>query len=91
MLRTNVVTIHDEEYEVKEIAVGKILPMLPLLQGDPEQQQEAQHSILKQCIFQKGEVLGEGIMELGLASYIRLAEEVMKINGLSDAGEEGKG
>jgi hypothetical protein len=89
MLRSKTVECNDESYVIKEIAVGKILPILPRLQGTPEEQQEAQIDIMKQCIFQNDVPLGDALLDIGLSAYMKLAMEVMEVNGLS-AGEEGK-
>jgi len=86
-LKRKALTINDTEYEVREITIGQVLPILPRLE-DPEQAQDAQMDIMKMCIVQDGEAIGDAVVDLGLSSYLKLAEEVMVINGLSEVGKD---
>lgn len=86
--------INDETYEVTEISIGAMLPILPRLQGDGAQ--DAQIDMMKACVMKNGALLGEAILEVGVSTYLKLAEEVMAINGLgsvktgADGEEAGK-
>ena len=85
-LKTKVVKVNDDEFEVREITIGQVLPILPRLQ-DPAQAQDAQMDIMMMCIHADGKPLAEEVSNLGLGTYLKLAEEVMKINGLSEVGK----
>jgi len=86
-LKCKVLTVNEVEYEVREITIGQVLPILPRLQ-DEEQAQEAQMDIMKLCIVQDGKALGDKVPDLGLGTYLKLAEQVMRINGLSEVGKD---
>jgi hypothetical protein len=86
-LKSKEVVINDERYEVREMAVGVILPMLPRMQ-DAETQQEAQLDLLKQCVHFDGNPLGDEIDCIGISTYLALAEAVMEVNGLSTEGKD---
>ncbi len=89
MLKKKNVEINGEKFVVSEISVGVILPILPRLQGEPQEQQDAQIDMMRQCIFIGDKPIGDDLMEIGLSAYLQLAEEMMKINGL-EADEKGK-
>jgi hypothetical protein len=84
MLKTKVL---EDGFSVSEINVGAMLSIMPRLQGTPEQQQEAQLDMMKICVIQNGVPVGDAILALGISTYLKLAEEVMAVNGL---GKEGK-
>jgi hypothetical protein len=47
--------------------------------------------MMKLTILQDGELLGDRVLELGLSTYLRLAEQVMVVNGLEgDISSPGK-
>lgn len=85
-LKSKDIVINDERYEVREMAVGAMLPMLPRMQ-DSETQQEAQLDLLKQCVYYEGQPLGDEIDCIGISTYLALAEAVMEVNGLSTEGK----
>lgn len=87
MKKTKDVEVGGEKYTVREISIGEVLPILPRLEG-PEQT-EAQLDLMKICIMQDGAALGDAVRELGLSTYLSLAEFVMEVNGLR--ATEGKG
>lgn len=82
-LKSKKVAINQEDFEVREITVGKILPLLPRL-NDQEQQQDAQLELMQDCIFIDDLAIGEAVSELGISTYLALAEVVMEVNGLSE-------
>jgi len=86
-LKSKKVTFNDVEYEVREITIGQVLPILPRLE-DETKAQEAQLDIMRLCIAKDGEPMGDEVTNLGLFSYLKLAEEVMEINGLKEVGKD---
>ena len=87
MLKSKVVMIDDTKYEVREITIGEVMPILPRLNNEDEAQ-EAQMDIMKLCIVKDDKPMCEDVLNLGIASYLKLAEEVMLINGLSEVGKD---
>jgi len=91
MLETKEVTVKSETYTVSEIRVGDMLPILPELQKGGEEAQDAQITMMKLCIHQKGKPIGDEVLNLSMAAYIKLSHEVMEINGLEvEEKEPGK-
>lgn len=88
MLARKDVPINNMNFSVMEISIGEMLPILPRLQGD--EANEAQIDIMKKAVLLDGVVMGENLLNIGLASYMKLITEVLQINGLS-AKELGKG
>ena len=86
-LQVKTIEINDEQFEVREIKIGEVLPILPRLE-DPDQQQEAQLDIMRLCIAKDGLAMGEDVLDLGMHTYLQLAEEVMQINGLTKVGKD---
>jgi hypothetical protein len=80
------VSVNGEKFTVQEITIGEILPIMPRLQGDEAQQ--AQLEMMQLTIFRNGAVMGESVSGLGLSTYLTLAEEVMKVNGLDKEGKD---
>jgi hypothetical protein len=81
-LNSKKVKVNGIEFEVVEIRVGKILPILPRLNGD--EAEEAQLELMRECIYHGGEPIGHGVSELGISTYLELAKHVMEVNGLSE-------
>lgn len=91
MLVKKEVEIRGERFTVSEISIGKMLPIMPGLSGTTEEQQDAQMSLMKVCIEQKGKPMGEAVLELGLSVYMELIQYIMEVNGLQTPEEdEGK-
>jgi len=85
------ITVNGVEFVVKEPTIGAMMPLLPRLSGeDDEDIQMAQMDLLKMCVYVDGKVLGEAIESVGVSTYLTLAEEVMELTGLAAAVEEGK-
>ena len=90
-LKREEVVVNDEVFEVVEIAVGAMMPLLILIGSeDAEEAQRGQIEMLKVCIFHEGKALGDRISELGISTYLKLAEKVMAVNGMDMPGKEGK-
>ena len=70
-----------KEFEVRELTVGALLPIMDLMSSDP---QKFQLELAKACIFKDGEKLGEKVLELGLGDYVSLMSVVMEVSGLAE-------
>ena len=86
-LQIKTVTVKGVKFEVREITIGEVMPILPRL-SDTEQAQDAQMEIMQLCIKKDGKSMGEKVADLGISTYLDLAEEVMAINGLSTVGKD---
>jgi hypothetical protein len=77
------------EYTVKELTIGEMLPLMPRMQNteDHEALQEAQMEMMQKCIYKDGQLLGEGVMNIGLKGYLKLVTAAIEINGLSSEGK----
>lgn len=87
MLRNEkTVTVGDEQFEIKEAVIGEVMRILPKLgsEATAEEQQEAQFELMQMCVYQDGAPFGDRIKEVGLSSYLALANAVMEINGMSE-------
>jgi hypothetical protein len=72
------------EYEVRELTVGKMLPILAI----KEDQEKFQIEIAKATIYKNGQPMGEDVLNLGLSDYLPLLQAALEVSGLG--GEEAK-
>jgi len=73
------------EYVVKELTVGKMLPILKI----KDDQERFQIEIAKATIFKKdGQPIGEAINELGISEYLPLLEAALEVSGLGGDKEK---
>lgn len=82
MLAEVKVKIGGEEYIVKEVTIGEMLPLMNQMSKDGEAAQQAQLDMLKLCIYKDGKLLGHGVMDLGLQAYLKLVQAAVEVNGL---------
>ena len=64
-----------------------MIPILPRLEI-PEEAQGAQLDMMKKCVMQDGELLGYQISELGISTYLKLAQELMSLLGMTEVGKD---
>lgn len=81
MLSKKTVKIGSEEYEVREVTIAQMLPILPKFGTD--EQQTAQVELLKACVYKDGELLGDKIDSLGIKSFMLLTPAVLEVCGMS--------
>jgi len=86
-VRETEVTIDDQTFTIREISVGEMMPILPRLEIQ-EEAQGAQLDMMKKCIVQDGQLLGDRISELGISTYLKLAQELMKLLGMTEMGKD---
>ncbi len=74
------------KYEIKEITIGAMLPIMGLIETDSKQ---FQLEMVKQCVYKDGKPLGDEALNLPISEYMSLAVKVMEVNDLG-GGKEGK-
>ena len=71
-------------YEVRELTVGKMLPILKI----KDDQEKFQIEMAKATIFKNGQPIGEAINDIGISEYMPLLQASLEVSGLGD--KEGK-
>ena len=86
MLKQSVIEIDGDKFEINELSVSKMLPILPKLQNDDESL-NAQMDIMRLSVRINDQPVGEGVDDIGLSTYMRLVDEVVNINGLGKGND----
>ena len=73
------------KYEIKELSIGQLLPIMDLIQSDPKR---FQMEMVKLSVCKDGAPLGEAAMDLPVSEYLKLAADAMAAHDFS--GEEKK-
>ena len=81
MLGKKKVKIGADEYEVREVTISQMLPILPKFGTD--EQQQAQVELLKACVYKDGELLGDKVDSLGIRAFMLLVPAVLEVCGMS--------
>ena len=71
-------------YTVAEPTVGKLFPIMKLLDTDPQQ---FQLELAKASIMKDGQPIGDAINDLGIREYMELMKAVLSVSGFD--GEQG--
>lgn len=88
-LKSKEVDLDGDVFVVAEIAVGQMMPLMSKLNSEDEvEAQEAQLDMMRVCILVDGEPIGDRLDELGISAYLKLAEDVMAINGMDLVGKD---
>tara|TARA_B110000977_G_scaffold79854_1_gene107112 strand:+ start:65 stop:316 length:252 start_codon:yes stop_codon:yes gene_type:complete len=75
-----------EDFEVHELAVREMLPIMKIMGEDTE---EGQMHLLGAAVKINGEPIGvENVEELGMSSYMKLVTAVAELNGLDASGND---
>ena len=81
------VEINGQNFTIRELSIGEMMPILPRLEKH-EEAQEAQIEMMQKCVLQDGQLLGDRVSELGISTYLKLAEALMEMLGMGKG--EGK-
>lgn len=87
MLQTKTVELDGQTFEVREPTIEGMLPILKKL-GDEEQRMEAQVDILKICVFQDGEAMGDRVNALGWSMFSRLVPHALSVCGMTESEDD---
>lgn len=84
MLDSIDVEIQGSKFTVKELTVQQMMPLLPRMNNveNHEELQKAQLDMMKMCVYEDGQLVGEGVNEIGLKAYLKLVEAAVEVNGL---------
>lgn len=85
-LNNKIVVVRGQEFDVRELTVAQLMPLLGALSEDP---QEGQMRIMERSIHVNGSPVGEGLQDYPGAVLLKLMPVVSEINNLGD-DEEGK-
>ena len=81
-LKTKALTIRGETFEVRELTIKEMMPLISALQEDPEQ---GQIKLIEEAVTQNGLPIGD-IQSFPAGAFMQLANAVMEVNELSDEG-----
>ena len=81
-LKTKALTIRGETFEVRELTIKEMMPLISALQEDPEQ---GQIKLIEEAVTQNGLPIGD-IQSFPAGAFMKLANAVMEVNELSDEG-----
>jgi hypothetical protein len=65
-------------YEVRELTIGELFPIIDLLSTDTK---AFQLELAKLSIFKDDKALGEELLKLGIRDYMQLIPAVMEVHG----------
>tara|TARA_R110000796_G_scaffold73686_1_gene165648 strand:+ start:273 stop:539 length:267 start_codon:yes stop_codon:yes gene_type:complete len=82
---TKKVTIRDVEFEIKELTIGQLMPIVKLMNDDAE---AGQIELMAASIYMNDEPLGSEYENLPASMMMKLAPHVTEVNNLDDGEEE---
>ena len=80
-LNTKKVTIRDEDFEVVEMTVATLMPLMSLLTDDPER---GQVDLIKASVTRNGIPIGDELDNMPASVFMQLVPHVMEVNNLGD-------
>ena len=85
-LNTEAFTYRGEKYEIRELTVGQLMPMLNKLAEDTS---GAQYEIMKMAVWKDGKAIGDDAESLPGGMLLPLLQAVSRLNALTSQSEEG--
>ena len=79
-LNSKTITVRGEKFEVRELTIKEMMPLMNALQEDP---QAGQMELMKEAITQNGMPVS-GIDDFPAGVFMQLANAVMEVNELGD-------
>jgi len=76
------VSVDGDEFTIREISIGEMMPIMSRLGGDDSEQ--AQLDMMKLCVIVNGQPIGDAISELGIRTYLELMSDVLEVNGMTE-------
>ena len=86
-LKKKQLVIDDINYEVRELTMREIAPIMPRLTGDDAL--SAQFDMLTIAVSQEGVPMGDTVLDLGASAFTKLVEALMAVSGFD--GGQGNG
>ena len=82
---TKNVTIRDTDFEVRELSIKQLMPIIREMDTNPE---EGQMQLLAASVYVDGVALGADFEDLPASLMMQLAPHVMEVNNLDDSEEK---
>ena len=82
---TKTVTLRDTDFEVRELSIGQLMPLIRLMNDDAE---EGQMRLMAASIYVDGVALDDDFEDLPASMMMQLAPHVMEVNNLEDDEEK---
>lgn len=82
MRKEKQVSVDGDEFTIREISIGEMMPIMSRLGGDDSEQ--AQLDMMKLCVIVNGQPIGDAISELGIRTYLELMSDVLEVNGMTE-------
>jgi hypothetical protein len=83
-LNTKTITIRGEKFEVRELTIKEMMPLMAGLSEDPE---AGQMALVKKCVYRGGVLVGEELETFPAGAFLKLTAAVTEVNDLG--GDEG--
>ena len=81
LFKTETVTLRDTEFEVRELSIRDLMPVIKLLETDPV---EGQNKLMSKAVCLDGEPMGEAYMDLPAAMMMELLPRGLEVNNLGE-------
>ena len=79
-LKTKTIVVRDETFEVRELTIKEMMPLMTALQEDPEL---GQIKLIEEAVTQNGNPI-TNIGNFPAGAFMQLANAVMEVNELGD-------
>jgi hypothetical protein len=83
-LNSQTITVRDQEFEVKELTIKQLMPMLSTMREEPE---AGQLELIKASVFMNGKPLGDDVESLPAGVYLEIMKAATEVNDLGGDDE----
>ena len=83
-LNTKTVTIRGEKFEVRELTINEMMPLMAGISEDPE---AGQMALVKKCVYRNNALVGDELDTFTAGAFLKLTAAVTEVNDLG--GDEG--
>ena len=80
-LNVKKIKLRGEDYEVRELTIKEMMPLMAGLSEDPE---AGQMALVKKCVYQNGALVGEALEGFPAGAFLKLVAAVTEVNDLGD-------
>ena len=80
-LNTKKINLRGEDYEVRELTIKDMMPLMSRLAEDPE---SGQMELVKKCVYQNDVLVGDAVENLPAGAFLKLIAAVTEVNDLGD-------
>ena len=79
MLNSKEIEYRGEVFEIRELTMRQMAPLLPRLTGDEAMQ--AQMEMLTLAVYKDGKPMGDAVLDLGASAFTELSAAMMDVGG----------